>query len=44
MIPKNSSVSDCAPRPNEVDCKVHKMLAFQEWIWRNGHGGNPGNT
>ncbi|KYN38041.1 hypothetical protein ALC56_07665, partial [Trachymyrmex septentrionalis] len=19
-------------RPDEVDCKVHEMLAFQEWI------------
>ncbi|KYN27440.1 hypothetical protein ALC57_03149 [Trachymyrmex cornetzi] len=22
-----------APRPDEVDCKVHKTLASQEWIW-----------
>jgi len=22
-----------ALRPDEVDCKVHETLAFQEWIW-----------
>ncbi|KYN12230.1 hypothetical protein ALC57_15627 [Trachymyrmex cornetzi] len=22
-----------APRPDEVDCKVHETLASQEWIW-----------
>ncbi|KYN29323.1 hypothetical protein ALC57_01240 [Trachymyrmex cornetzi] len=22
-----------APRADEVDCKVHETLAFQEWIW-----------
>jgi len=22
-----------APRPDEVDCKVYKTLAFQKWIW-----------
>jgi len=20
--------------PDEVNCKVHEMLAFQEWIWK----------
>ena len=22
-----------APHLNEVDCKIHETLAFQEWIW-----------
>jgi len=22
-----------APRPDEVNCKVHETLVFQEWIW-----------
>ena len=24
------TISDRAPRPNEVDCKIHEMLALQE--------------
>ena len=26
-------VSQAAPHPDKVDCKVHETLAFQEWIW-----------
>ncbi|KYQ55106.1 hypothetical protein ALC60_06109 [Trachymyrmex zeteki] len=22
-----------APRPDEVNCKVHETLVLQEWIW-----------
>ena len=25
--------NQAAPRSDEVDCKVHETLAFQEWIW-----------
>ena len=28
-----SPLHQTAPRPDEVDCKVHETLAFQKWIW-----------
>jgi len=30
-----------APRPDEVNCKIHETLAFQEW---SGHGRNLQNA
>jgi len=31
--PGRTTYYQAAPRRDEVDCKVHEMLAFQEWIW-----------
>ncbi|KYN11045.1 hypothetical protein ALC57_16824 [Trachymyrmex cornetzi] len=31
--PGGTAQYQAAPRPDEVDCKIHETLASQEWIW-----------